>query len=143
MTFQMNAATARKSDQLRPNSRDVLAILHESSVPLSAYQILERADSTKLRSPVQVYRALKVLTRLALVHRVETLNKYIACRRDHPMNAQPVLVICDDCGTVTELSESLSMEGLEELLAKDGFIRRIVNVEVAGLCLSCRDKMSL
>lgn len=130
------------SDRLKLSSRHVLAILRASDKPLSAYQILGGADMTKLKNPVQVYRALKVLTRLALVHRVETLNKYVACRCDHPQDAQPVLTICDCCGTVAELPEQPSMRGLDAMLATDGFVCRLITVEVAGLCHSCQSEAS-
>lgn len=139
----MDIVSTRKPDQLKTSSRDVLAILRASNGPLSAYQILERADSAKLKTPIQVYRALKTLTGLALVHRVETLNKYVACRCGHPKDAQPILTICNSCGTVAELPELPSMQGLEELLAKDGFTCRMVKVEVLGLCSSCRAETSL
>lgn len=138
----MDVATALKPDQLKPSSREVLEILRACHSPLSAYQILERADSANLKNPVQVYRALKVLTRLALVHRVETLNKYVPCRCNHPQGVQPVLTICDKCGAVSELNEVPSMQGLQALLIEDGFISRAVKVEVSGLCLSCQDQAS-
>lgn len=139
----MKDATNHESDRLRIIPRTVLLILRESREPLSAYQILDKADSTVLKNPVQIYRALKVLIDLALAHRVETLNKYVACRCDHPKDLQPVLTICDDCGAVAELPELPSIQQLEELLNRDGFMCRMVKVEVAGLCLNCQAETSL
>jgi Fur family transcriptional regulator, zinc uptake regulator len=106
-------------------------------------QILEKAGSPKLKTPIQVYRALKTLTRLALVHRVETLSKYVACRCDHPQGAQPILTICDACGTVAELPDAPPMQRLEEMAAGGGFACRLIKVEVAGLCQSCRAEASV
>lgn len=136
----MKAAANLETDQLKLSPRTVLAILRDSREPLSAYQILEKASSTNLKNPVQIYRALRVLTDLALAHRVETINKYVACRCDHPKDVQPVLTICDDCGTVTELPELPLMQRLDELLNRDGFSRRMVKVEVAGVCRSCQNE---
>jgi Fur family zinc uptake transcriptional regulator len=139
----MKDHATHRVDRLKASSRDVLAILRMSEAPLSAYQILEKAGSPKLKTPVQVYRALKTLTRLALVHRVETLSKYVACRCDHPQGAQPILAICDACGTVAELPDTPPMQRLEEMVAGGGFACRLIKVEVAGLCQSCQAEASV
>ena len=140
----MQNRNASNVDSLKASSRAVLAILRATRSPLSAYEILEAADSTKLKSPVQVYRALKILTNLTLVHRIETLNKYVACRCDHPVDVQPILAICDECGAVTEFPNLLSMhDGLNQLLVQGGFINRAINVEAVGLCQSCHGNRSV
>jgi Fur family zinc uptake transcriptional regulator len=138
----MKDHAATSVGRLKASSRDVLAILRVSECPLSAYQILEKANSPKLKTPVQVYRALKTLTRLAIVHRVESLNKYVACRCDHPQDAQPVLTICDSCGAVAEFPYVPPMTDLEGLVATGGFVCRLIKVEVAGLCQSCQGEAS-
>ncbi|HSM41507.1 MAG TPA: transcriptional repressor, partial [Afifellaceae bacterium] len=50
--------------------------------PLSAYDILDRLRDKGFRAPLQVYRALDKLLALGLVHRLESLNAFIACA--HP-----------------------------------------------------------
>ena len=52
-----------KPRQLNDNDRSVLGALGDSSKPLSAYDILDRARSDAMKAPVQVYRALQKLSR--------------------------------------------------------------------------------
>jgi Fur family zinc uptake transcriptional regulator len=128
---------------LTASSLDVLTILRMAECPLSAYQILDKADSGTLKAPVQVLPGIEALTRLALVHRIETLNKYVACRSDHPRDAQPVLAICDSCGTVAEFPYAPPINGMAEVLAGRGFVCRQIKVEVAGLCQFCQAEASV
>jgi Fur family zinc uptake transcriptional regulator len=95
--------------ELSKNDRKVLSALGRAVKPLSAYDILDRARSDALKAPVQVYRALQKLESRGLVHRIEALNAFVACRehdetcseREHRhAEHRPGFVICRDCGSV-------------------------------------------
>jgi len=55
-------------------------LLKNNKVPLSAYDILDKLHDFGFRAPLQVYRALDKLIELGLVHRLETLNAFVACQ---------------------------------------------------------------
>ena len=94
-----------KPRQLNDNDRSVLGALGDSSKPLSAYDILDRARSDTLKAPVQVYRALEKLEEKGLVHRIEALNAFVACAdHEHPGH-RPGFVICRDCRSVREFED--------------------------------------
>ena len=68
------------------------------------------AESLRLRpmgisAPPTVYRALGQLTARGLVHRLESLNAFVACA--HPRHGEgTAFAICGDCGVVEEFVDS-------------------------------------
>jgi Fur family zinc uptake transcriptional regulator len=67
---------------LTKNQSLVMGALTNSDGPLSAYTILDQLRDHGFRAPLQVYRALDKLVEFGLVHRLESLNAFVACR--HP-----------------------------------------------------------
>lgn len=115
----------------------VLGVLSGAEGPLSAYGILEelRASHPKI-APTTVYRALNALSQQGRVHRLESLNAYMACQHGH-QHEDSVLSICDDCGTVEESISPEVMDGLLELAGKSGFAPSRQVVEIHGTCADC------
>ena len=69
---------AHVSVDLTRNQTMVMAALTKSQAPMSAYAILNQLREHGFRAPLQVYRALDKLGELGLVHRLESLNAFVA-----------------------------------------------------------------
>ncbi len=120
------------------NQAEVLAIMRMSRGPLSAYEILEKLRKAHPKiAPPTIYRALAALTECGRVHRLESLNAFMACKRGRHQH-DSILSICDDCGTVEENVDSELLEELSSLIGKSGFKPKRHVIEVHGLCASCR-----
>ncbi|MDE0113863.1 MAG: Fur family transcriptional regulator [Albidovulum sp.] len=117
--------------------KEVLVILRRHLIPRSAYDVLGelRQISPKIAPPT-VYRALAALTQRGRVHRLESLNAFIACQCDQHQNAS-ILSICDDCGTVEESVAPDLVEELSGIAGQSGFAPTRHVIEVHGLCASC------
>jgi Fur family zinc uptake transcriptional regulator len=119
----------------------VLDMLTRSHRPLSAYSILEQLDT--VRAPVQVYRALQKLEGQGLVHRIKTLNAFVACAEQHHGHNghngahRPGFVICRRCGSVQEF-EDRNVQGIAENAAGADFAIDLVTLEVYGHCADCQ-----
>ena len=116
---------------------EVLAVLRSHRTPMSAYEMLGCLREEKPRlAPPTIYRALAALTDRGRVHRLESLNAFIACRRNRHRQAS-ILSICDDCGGVEENVSADLLKGLSGLAAKSGFapVRHVV--EIHGQCATC------
>jgi len=131
--------------KLTANQKTVLARLRAAGTAKSAYEILDLVRGDGLRAPAQVYRALDKLIAAGLVHRLESLNAFIACVHDHgsdvaaaPVHAV-VFAICNGCGSVEELSLPSVTEALQASLGRDGFRPDHMTVEVSGRCATCAD----
>ncbi|WP_193369450.1 Fur family transcriptional regulator [Pelagibius marinus] len=125
--------------KLTRNQQLVLERLQASGKAMTAYELLDALRGEGLRAPVQVYRALETLGQRELVHRIESLNAFVACchhDRAHEADAAAGFAICDDCGEVAEFSLP-SEERLSAEVGRNGFQTRRMTVELHGRCAHC------
>ncbi len=130
---------AEKSLRLTPIRRLVLEIVLASREPIGAYQILAQLSRLKnsREAPVTVYRALEFLMNTGLVHRVASLNAYIAC--DHPNHDDGAqLLICRSCGATEEICDKPVEAAITKLADRKGYTAIAPLVEIAGTCPECR-----
>jgi Fur family zinc uptake transcriptional regulator len=120
--------------------RFVLEIISAAKKPLTAYDILERlAAKLKNPKPPTAYRALEALTAYGFVHRIESLNAYIACHENHRHNGSQFM-ICDFCGRVEEIHLCHIPESLQKQASAKSFTTRHWNVELHGTCGQCHKR---
>ena len=123
---------------LTKNQSLVMGALTRSKEPLSAYTILDQLRDNGFRAPLQVYRALDKLVEMGAVHRLESLNAFVACRHpDCDGHETVAFAICDKCGMVAELSDDDLAHHLKGLAKKTGFVLKKSTVELRGTCASC------
>ena len=124
--------------KLTKNQTLVLSVLEESSIPLSAYTILERLGEHGLRAPPQVYRALDKLLDLGLAHKLASMNSFLACQHTQCGSHQVTsFAICDGCEQVSEIINT-EFERQLNSLAKDVGLQPIRStIEIHGLCDQC------
>lgn len=119
------------------HQRSVLDALERASAPQSAYALLEAVADSGIRAPVQVYRALDKLVAAGLVHKVESLNAFIACA-DHETGHWAAFTICDNCGMVGEVPVN-DPNRLTAGLDFGKFDVQSAQLELRGLCGKCRN----
>ncbi|MFC5386300.1 Fur family transcriptional regulator [Aquamicrobium segne] len=124
---------------LTKNQRWVFEKLEAASGPLSAYTLLDQLREKGFRAPLQVYRALDMLMKEGLVHRLESLNAFVACAGSHDhSHSMTAFAICDTCGQVAELCDDAVGHRLEEWVQSTGFAPKHAVIEFRGLCEGCR-----
>ncbi len=131
-------ASLHSHADLTKNQTLVFGALSEADRPLSAYKILDRLRDDGFRAPLQVYRALDKLVEFGLVHRLESLNAFVACR--HPAcdsHETIAFTICDRCNQVEEITDPSLAKSLKKLADGSGFILQKSTVELRGICQSC------
>ncbi|WP_299363160.1 transcriptional repressor [uncultured Paracoccus sp.] len=126
---------------LTPVRRRVLEILLEEHRAMGAYEILDRLRAEGLGSqPPVAYRALDFLMKHGFVHRIETLNAFVACT-ERPGSADshvPGFLICRTCRRVIETCVDTGGGRLETAAAGAGFAIEHAIREAAGRCADCR-----
>ncbi len=116
---------------------EILSILRDSRSPHSAYTLLDRLQETYPKiAPPTVYRALAALGERGQIHRLESLNAYVACQSE-AHNQTSVLSICEDCGVVEETFEPDIFSRLSAALRESGFSAQRHIIEVNGICANC------
>jgi Fur family zinc uptake transcriptional regulator len=123
---------------LTKNQELVFDALNRAQGPLSAYTLLDQLRDHGFRAPLQVYRALDKLQSAGLVHRLESLNAFVACAHGHDHDHGLVaFAICSDCGQVTEFSDDMIEERLAAWAGKTGFHAAKTTIEIRGHCADC------
>lgn len=123
---------------LKKNQKLVLDVLSASKNPLSAYSILDSLREEGFRAPLQVYRALDKLVEFGMVHKLESLNAFVACSHEVCEANQPAaFMICESCENVSELGDAKLMKFLGKMASDESFSIRHTTVELHGRCKSC------
>ncbi|MEC9369379.1 MAG: Fur family transcriptional regulator [Pseudomonadota bacterium] len=132
------ATHAHAAAQLTRNQGLVFDALSGASGPLSAYAILDALRGEGFRAPLQVYRALDKLVAIGLVHRLESLNAFVACRQDScGSHGTIAFAICEQCGRVSEFADD-AVAGLLDGWAKaERFTLSRTVIELRGVCGAC------
>lgn len=129
---------AERGARLTPMRRAVYRALHRHDGALSAYALIEVLTGSLGRRPrpPSVYRALEFWMGQGLVHRVFTLGAFCVCR--HPGEVhEPVLLVCEHCGGVTEISAADVDDALFARARGLDFELRAQAVELLGTCRDC------
>ncbi|WP_135074744.1 Fur family transcriptional regulator [Terasakiella sp. SH-1] len=128
--------------ELTKNQQLVFDQLQSSKTPQSAYDILDALRDEGLRAPLQVYRALDKLVERQMVHRLESMNAFVACSHDHEDHHHHggfcAFAICNDCGIVDEFAAPVISEQLSDWATNQNFKTQSSTVEIRGLCSSCQ-----
>jgi Fur family zinc uptake transcriptional regulator len=126
--------------KLSPHNQKVFDLLHEAEKPLSAYEILDKLRRHGFRSPPTVYRALDYLVKHGLVHRLESLNSFVACQHHEDHDHISQFVLCTSCGSVQELEDKSLLKLAKKLGEK--FLAQVNKevFELSGICHSCMRK---
>jgi len=120
-----------------PLRRRVFEIILRSGKPIGAYDILERLrDHGKIAAPISVYRVLDFLIEQRFVHRLATINAYMACVTPEDPHAAQFL-ICQCCGSVTEISDTVIDKAIAEGAKTADFQVSYPLVEIMGICAHC------
>ena len=124
--------------QMTRNQALVFDVLEKAEGPLSAYTILDKLRDHGFRAPLQVYRALDTLIKGGFVHRLESLNAFVACAEPHDhSHDMTAFAICDRCGQVVEMSDHEVGEQLDHWVQSTGFAAKKAVIEFRGTCAKC------
>ena len=123
----------------------VLGLVAQAGRPIKAYDLLEqiRLDNSRegegagAAAPPTVYRALDFLLANGFIHKLESINAFVACH--HPNSAQHSVpfLICDRCHSAVELEDSEVVAQLDARAKALGFQPQAQTLEVHGLCARC------
>lgn len=135
--------------ELSPHCHKVLDLLAREHRPMPAYAILSRLREFGIKAPPTVYRALETLMQRGLVHRIESMNAFVACHGGHDSHphadhadaqAGTSFAVCSGCGTTAELHDHRLCEIVHEMAGRLHFHIRRQMLEIVGLCQSCAAK---
>jgi Fur family zinc uptake transcriptional regulator len=126
--------------RLTPIRARVLGLVAAAGQPIKAYDLLEQVregEGAGAAAPPTVYRALDFLLANGFIHKLESVNAFVACH--HPSTAQHSVpfLICDRCHSAVELEDLDVVAQLERRAKSLGFQPQAQTLEVHGLCARC------
>lgn len=145
----VEAACHHRGLRLTPIRARVLGFIAEAGKPVKAYDLLEQIRSGNSNdsqgagaaAPPTVYRALDFLLANGFIHKLQSVNAFVACH--HPSTAQHSVpfLICDHCHSAVELEDKAVVAALDERARALGFVPQAQTLEVHGLCARCSEAM--
>lgn len=137
----VKAVCIQQGLRLTPIRAQVLALIAAQSKPIKAYDLLDnmRAE-VGANAPPTVYRALDFLLSNGFIHKLASINAYVACHHPSVQHTVPFL-ICDACQSALELEDESIAEALVSKAQALGFAPRAQVLEVHGLCRTCATKL--
>jgi len=121
------------------NETLVYQLLCDADRPLSAYNILDALRDKGIRAPLQVYRALAKLIERGAVHRIESVNGFVACQlHDCGGNEVSIFMLCTQCERAHEFTDTSIDSRLQSLGNDRGFQAAHKVIEITGLCANCQ-----
>lgn len=128
---------AERGRRFTPIRRKVLELLLQHQRSLKAYELLDEIRAVHPNAtPPTVYRALDFLLEEGLVHKVDSLNTFIACG-DAAGAPHNLLVVCTACGAVAEIHDDIVRNRLANRIESAGFRLAGQEMEVKALCQDC------
>ena len=118
----------------------VLGLVADAGKPIKAYDLLDKVregEGAGAAAPPTVYRALDFLLADGFIHKLESVNAFVACH--HPIAAQhsAPFLICDGCHKAVELEDEHVVATLDAQARALGFSPQTQTLEVHGLCAEC------
>lgn len=114
----------------------MFGLLLKADAPVKPYDLMRILQSEGQIAPPTVYRALEALVVAGLVHRIPSLNAFVACRHTGALHT-PSFLICETCQGVEEIPTSA--EDLMEVIRRNStFHPRELAIEVFGRCVGCQ-----
>jgi Fur family zinc uptake transcriptional regulator len=126
--------------RLTPIRARVLGLIAAAGKPVKAYELLELVRAQKgvgADAPPTVYRALDFLMANGFVHKLESVNAFVACHHPNSDQHSVPFLICDRCHSAVELEDRDVVMQLEARAKALGFQPQAQTLEVHGLCARC------
>lgn len=121
-----------------PSRKIALEVIAASVRPIGAYDIIEEiGKQTDRPKPTTVYRAIEFLQQHRFIHRIESLNAFIACCAEHAHDGTQ-FIVCNGCGAVEEVHSCYLPETLQKKIEASGFKMDRWNTEIHGICQQCQ-----
>jgi len=128
---------SEKGYRMTPQRMMILSVVEGTQEHISAEEIYAKVLATYPHGNIStVYRTLELLKKLSLVTETDLGGgrfRYHPAEKGHHHH-----LICQECGSITDMDESELFPLKESLLAKYKFIADMKHLAIMGRCTKCR-----
>lgn len=144
--FEIRVAAELKTKGMRVTGTrlSVARVLDASKCALSVKDIHEAVVAMGHRvNLVSVYRILATLIELGLIHRIGSIDGYVACKLGEHHSSDTEHWVCSSCGDVHEMTLTQdTVAAARQSLMAQGFNPSSIKIEIAGECKRCQEHQS-
>lgn len=120
----------------------VLTHLVQSTKALSAYELADicRINSNENLSVMSVYRILDFLAQIGIVHKLKSINGYVACCniKEEDPNSVAIFLICRQCHRIKETHVDYAyLQHLKDATNDEQFTLSSHQIELECQCQEC------
>ena len=119
------------------NDQQVLGVLKKNTKGLSAYGVLREIQRYKNIKPMTIYRSLKNLQIMGVVHKSNQSKSYFVCHSGAKEKHNPVLAICKKCEKTEEINPNIFSKIFSNLKTKEKYDFSNFELEISTLCRRC------
>ena len=119
------------------NDQQVLGVLRKNNNGLSAYGVLRELQKYKNIKPMTIYRALKNLQKMGVVHKSNQSKTFFICNSSIKNKHNPILTICKKCKKTEEINPNVFSKIFQNLKTKEKYDFSNFEVEISTLCSKC------
>ena len=128
-----------KGYRLTPQRMMVVDVLHTVDHHISAEEIFERVKNVYPYANIStVYRTLELLKKLNLVTEIDLDDGCL--RYHHQEKGHHHHLICNKCGKVVDVPESLFDDLGKKISGNYDFVPNLNHLAIFGLCSDCKKK---
>lgn len=118
--------------------RLTLEVIAASPRPIGAYDVIDEIGKIADRpKPTTVYRAIDFLQQCGFIHRIESLNAFMACHAGHSHEGSQ-FIVCNECSKVVEIHLYRLPKDLKKIVDDADFKIAHWNTEIHGTCQECQ-----
>ncbi len=133
-------ACSERGLRLTPVRARVLGLVGAAGKPIKAYDLLElvrEGEGAGAAAPPTVYRALDFLLANGFIHKLESINAFVACHHPNAAQHSVPFLICNRCHSAIEMEDASIVASLDDAARALGFAPKAQTLEVHGLCAKC------
>ena len=119
------------------NDQQVLGILKKNTNGMSAYDVLKEIQKYKNIKPMTIYRSLKNLQKIGVVHKSNQSKNYFLCHSDVKEKHNPALAICKKCEKTEEIDPNIFSKIFNNLKTKQKYDFSSFELEISTTCRRC------
>ena len=101
---------------------------------MAYYRELQRYKNVK---PMTVYRSLKNLQKIEIVHKSNQSKTFFICNSDVKNKHNPALAICKKCDKTEEINHNIFSKIFQNLQTKEKYDFSNFEIEISTLCKRC------
>jgi len=129
--------------QFTAKRKMILTALLQVKKAISAYELIEFIESQFKQSlaPMSIYRILTFLEKCHLVHKLNIVNKYVACNDiiNEPPHQTSQLLFCHQCLRVDEVKlDHTKLSELDKKAEQFGYKLLSSHIELNCICNTCQ-----